>query len=93
MPLKSKQEDFIGREALPERKAHPQRQLVGLALAGDELVGHGDSVYSGRARVDVKYAQISGALEVGKLDGFQKRLPATVVRFAFYDPEKLRMKA
>ena len=32
-------------------------------------------------------------LEVGKLDGHQKRIPATVVRFPFYDPEKKRPRA
>ena len=31
-----------------------------------------------------------GSIEVGKLDGLQKRIPATVVRFPFYDPEKTR---
>jgi len=32
-------------------------------------------------------------VEVGKLDGFQKRIPATVVRFPFYDPDKLRPRS
>ncbi|MEK0083257.1 DUF1989 domain-containing protein [Benzoatithermus flavus] len=45
------------------------------------------------ARVDVAHAGIGTALEVGKLDGLQKRLPATVVRFPFYDPEKIRVRA
>src|SRR5262249_592464 len=30
VPLKSKEEDFVGREALERRKASPQRTLVGL---------------------------------------------------------------
>ena len=34
VPLKTKEDDFIGREALEKRKAHPQRALVGLNLAG-----------------------------------------------------------
>ncbi|MBL3206282.1 aminomethyl transferase family protein, partial [Klebsiella pneumoniae] len=33
------------------------------------------------ARVDAHYAELGTALEVGKLDGQQKRLPAQVVRF------------
>lgn len=45
------------------------------------------------ARVDVSCAGLGTALEVGKLDGLQKRLPATVVRFPFYDPEKTRVRA
>jgi aminomethyltransferase len=45
------------------------------------------------ARVDVACAGLGTELEIGKLDGLQKRLPATVVRFPFYDPEKTRVRA
>lgn len=45
------------------------------------------------ARVDVAHAGIGTVLEIGKLDGHQKRLKATVVRFPFYDPEKSRVRA
>ena len=38
----------------------------------------------------VQYAELGTEVEVGKLDGHQKRIPATVVRFPFYDPEKTR---
>ncbi|MDH4339805.1 MAG: aminomethyltransferase family protein [Thermoleophilia bacterium] len=107
-------DDFVGREALEERKAHPQRTLVGLELSGNETAGHSDPVYVGRrkvgvvtsgtrspilkknialARVAVQYAGLETALEVGKLDGLQKRIPATVVRFPFYDPEKTRPRS
>jgi aminomethyltransferase len=107
-------EDFIGRDALIERSAHPQRQLVGLELAGNETAGHGDEVYVGRQRVGVvtsgtrspllkksialcrmavQYAEIGTDVEVGKLDGLQKRIPAKVVRFPFYDPEKTRPRS
>ncbi len=44
-------------------------------------------------RMDVRYAQIGSEVEVGKLDGQQKRIPATVVRFPFYDPDKTRVRA
>ena len=46
-------EDFIGRDALIERSEHPQRQLVGLELEGNEVAGHGDEVYVDRRRVGV----------------------------------------
>ena len=49
----SKNEDFIGREALIRRKEHPQRKLVGLEMEGDEAVGHGDCVHVGRAQIGV----------------------------------------
>jgi aminomethyltransferase len=45
------------------------------------------------ARVAVQYRDLGTALEVGKLDGQQKRIPATVVRFPFYDPEKTRPRS
>jgi len=107
-------EDFVGRDALVERKAHPQRVLAGLELAGNETAGHGDDVYVGRrkvgvvtsgtrspvlkknialCRIAVQYADLGTAVEVGKLDGLQKRIPATVVRFPFYDPEKTRPRS
>ena len=53
VPLKSKEDDFIGKEALIKRKANPQRILVGLELAGDEIAAHGDGVFAGRHRVGV----------------------------------------
>ncbi|HWD86221.1 MAG TPA: DUF1989 domain-containing protein [Solirubrobacteraceae bacterium] len=108
------EEDFVGREALLERKEHPQRQLVGLELQGNETAGHGDEVYVGRRRVGVvtsgtrsptlrksialcrmavQYAEIGTEVEVGKLDGLQKRIPARVVRFPFYDPDKTRPRS
>lgn len=45
------------------------------------------------ARVDTVHAESGKTLEVGKLDGHQKRLPATVVRFPHYDPDKTRVRA
>ncbi len=44
------------------------------------------------ARLDVVHADLSTAVEIGKLDTKQKRLGAAVVRFPFYDPEKSRVK-
>ena len=108
------EDDFVGKEALIERKAHPQRTLVGLELEGNETAGHGDEVYVGRRRVgvvtsgtrsptlrknvalcrmNVQYSEIGTEVEVGKLDGHQKRIPAAVVRFPFYDPDKTRPRS
>jgi aminomethyltransferase len=108
------EEDFVGRPALLERSAHPQRVLVGLQLEGSEVAAHGDPVYVGRqqvgvitsgtrspvlktniglCRMAVGYRDIGTEVEVGKLDGLQKRIPATVVRFPFYDPEKSRPRS
>jgi aminomethyltransferase len=108
------EDDFVGKEALVERSAHPQRTLVGLELEGNETAGHGDEVWDGRRRVgvvtsgtrsptlrknvalcrmSVQYSELGTAVEVGKLDGLQKRIPAQVVRFPFYDPEKKRPRS
>lgn len=45
------------------------------------------------ARVDAHYAALGTDLEIGKLDGQQKRLKASVVRFPHYDPDKTRVRA
>src|SRR5207253_1223274 len=50
---KDKGEDFSGKEALLERRAHPQRVLVGLELAGNEPASHGECVHVGRHQVGV----------------------------------------
>ncbi len=111
VPLKSKTDDFIGREALIRRKEHPSHKFVGLVIDANTDVGHGDTLHLGRAqvgvvtsstrspllgqnialaRVDVAHAQVGTALEVGKLDGQQKRLPAVIVPLSHYDPKKTR---
>ena len=111
VPLKSKTDDFIGREALIRRKEHPSRKFVGLEIDANTDVGHGDCLHIGRAqvgevtsamrspllgknialaRVDVAHAEPGKALEVGKLDGQQKRLPAVIVPLSHYDPKKTR---
>ena len=45
------------------------------------------------ARVDVTHGALGTEVEVGKLDGHQKRLPARIVRFPHYDPEKTRVRS
>jgi aminomethyltransferase len=111
VPLKTKADDFIGKQALIQRKENPRRKLVGLEIDSNEAVGHGDCVHIGRAqvgvvtsgmrspilgqtialaRVDALNAEIGTEVEIGKLDGLQKRLPARIVKFAHYDPDKTR---
>ena len=45
------------------------------------------------ARLDVTHAGIGTEVEVGKLDGHQKRLPARIVAFPHFDPEKIRPRS
>ena len=45
------------------------------------------------ARLDISASALGTRLEIGKLDGLQKRIGAAVVRFPHYDPEKTRVRA
>ena len=114
VPLKTKTEDFIGKESLIKRKENPQKKLVGLELVGKEKASHGDCVHVGRSqigvvtsgcispklnknialcRIDVKHSEMGLNVEVGKIDGHQKRIPAKIVQFPFYDPEKKKVRS
>ncbi|MFK7943915.1 MAG: DUF1989 domain-containing protein [Paracoccaceae bacterium] len=113
VPLKTQEDDFIGRAALEQRKAHPQKKLVGLDIEGGVVPSNGDCLRIGKAqvgevtsamkspflgktialaRVDVTHADPGTAIEIGQLDGQQKRLKATVSAFPHFDPEKARVK-
>ena len=114
VPLKSKADDFIGREALIRRKENPSHKFVGLEIESNVDVGHGDCIHIGRAqigvvtssmrspllgknialaRVDVMHSAPDTEVEIGKLDGHQKRLPARIVAFPHYDPKKTRPRS
>ena len=114
VPLKTKKDDFIGKESLIKRKENPQKKLVGLELTGKEKANHGDCVHIGRSqvgvvtsgclsptlnknialcRIDVNHSEIDTNVEVGKIDGHQKRIPAKVVRFPHYDPDKSKVRS
>ena len=44
-------------------------------------------------RMDVNYSALGTEVEVGRIDGQQKRIPARVVRFPFYDPDKKKPRS
>ncbi|MBL4749682.1 MAG: aminomethyltransferase family protein [Amylibacter sp.] len=113
VPLKTQEDDFIGRAAIEERKAHPKEKLVGLDVEGGLVPAHGDCVRIGKAqigvvtsamkspvlgkiialcRMDVTHAEPGTDVEVGQLDGLQKRLKARVVTFPHFDPKKERVR-
>jgi aminomethyltransferase len=92
-----KTEDFIGKEALERRRANPQRVLVGLEVASNEVPSHGDPIFIGRAqvglvtsatrsptlkstialaRLESVHAGLGADVEIGRLDGYQKRFAA-----------------
>ncbi|MEM1299632.1 MAG: DUF1989 domain-containing protein [Pseudomonadota bacterium] len=113
VPLKTQNDDFIGRKALEARKANPQKKLVGLDIEGGLVPSNGDCLRIGKAqvgeitsamkspilgktialaRVDVTHAEPGTEIEVGQLDGQQKRLRAVVGTFPHFDPGKERVK-
>ncbi len=118
VPLKSKPDDFVGRDALLRRKEHPMKKLVGLEIDSNVDVVHGDCIHldgGGRAqigevtssmrspllgknialaRIDVAHAEPGTAVEIGKLDGHQKRIPAQIAEnLAAFDPKKERPRS
>ncbi len=114
VPLKTKEDDFIGKKILIERKLNPQKKLVGVELIAKEPATHGDCVHIDRAqigvvtsacfstilnknialcRIDAKYSEIGTDVEIGKIDGHQKRIAGKIVRFPFYDPDKTRVRS
>ena len=44
-------------------------------------------------RIDIHSSEIGTVVEVGKLDGHQKRISAKIVKFPFYDPDKSRVRS
>jgi aminomethyltransferase len=67
------------------------RQRVGVVTSGTRSPTLKRSI--ALARNAIQYAEIGTDVEVGKLDGLQKRIPARVVRFPFYDPDKTRPRS
>ena len=51
--LKTKEDDFSGKESLILRKNSPQRVLVGLELDGNEVALHEDGVYIGKQQIGI----------------------------------------
>ena len=67
------------------------REQVGVVTSGamSHELGHAIAM----ARVAIECAETGGTLEVGRLDGHMKRLPATVVDLPFIDPKREKARA
>ncbi|MDE0112986.1 MAG: hypothetical protein OXN84_11980 [Albidovulum sp.] len=113
VPLRTQNDDFIGRSALEERSRHPSRKLVGLEVGGGTVPSTGDSVRIGKAqigeitsaarspilsrtialaRLDATSSEPGTLVEIGQLDGLQKRLRARVASLPLFDPERKRVR-
>ena len=44
-------------------------------------------------RIDIGHSELETEVEVGKIDGHQKRIPAKIVPFPHYDPTKSRVRS
>lgn len=53
VPMKTKEENFIGKQALQNQNPASRQKLMGLVLDGNEPVHHGDKIYAGRFPVGV----------------------------------------
>jgi aminomethyltransferase len=67
------------------------RQRVGVVTSGTRSPTLRKNI--ALCRMAMQYADDGTAVEVGKLDGLQKRIPAQVVPFPFYDPKKERPRS
>jgi aminomethyltransferase len=69
---------FLGRARIGEVTSATRSPILGKTIA--------------LARVDIAHAS-AASVEIGKLDGHQKRIPATIAGCPHYDPNKLRVRA
>lgn len=113
-PLKTNDEDFVGRKAIESQSPESRHKLMGLMVESNEAIHHGDEVYHGRFPVGVVtsatfspvlkkqialcrlapgFSKVDTELEVGQLDGQQKRIAVKVVSLPFYDPERSRVRS
>ena len=79
-----------------EPAGHGDPVFVGRAQVGVVTSGMRSPVLKktiALARLESQHAGPGTQVEVGKLDGRQKRLPAKVVPFPFYNPDKSRVRA
>ena len=84
--------EFIGNEAPHHGDGvFVGREQVGLITSGcvSPQLGHAIAM----ARIAVENAETGAELEVGKLDGHMKRLPARVVDLPFLDPKREKARA
>ena len=70
---------------------HQGRAQVGVVTSGMKSPLLKKSI--ALCRMDVNCSALGTEVEIGKLDGHQKRIPGRVVRFPFYDPEKARVRS
>ncbi|MGH6718471.1 MAG: glycine cleavage T C-terminal barrel domain-containing protein, partial [Alphaproteobacteria bacterium] len=93
----SPQRRLVGLEIdAAERVGHGDGVYVGRMQVGVVTSGTRSPILKktiALCRMHVDHAELGTEVEIGKIDGHQKRLPARVVRFPFYDPDKTRPRS
>ncbi len=91
------QKKLVGLELAGKEKAnnndcvHIDRAQIGVVTSG--CISPKLNKNIALCRIDVKHSVMGTNVEVGKIDGHQKRIPAKIVPFPFYDPEKKKVKS
>ncbi len=70
---------------------HVGRAQVGVVTSATRSPSLGCTI--ALARLDIACAALGGEVEIGKLDGQQKRIPAEITAFPHYNPDKSRVRA
>ena len=84
--------ELIGKEASGHGDCvHVGRSQVGIITSGCLSARLNKNI--ALCRIDYQYSEIGTEVEIGKIDGHQKRIGAKVVGFPFYDPTKSRVRA
>jgi aminomethyltransferase len=92
-----KSEPYMGKEALRRRSQNPQRKLVGLQIAGGEIINHGDCVHVGRAQIGVVTSAVRSpvlgkSIALARVDAFHAEL-GTAVEISKLDGMQKRLRA
>ncbi len=70
---------------------HVGRARIGVVTSACRSPLLGKSIALGR--IDIAHAELGAEIEIGRIDGQQKRLAARIIRFPFYDPEKTKPRS
>jgi aminomethyltransferase len=76
--------------AAPGDCVHISRSRVGVITSGTRSPILRKNI--ALCRMAIEYSNVGTYVEVGKIDGHLKRIPAIVVSFPFYDPDKARVR-
>ena len=84
--------ELVGHEpAVTGNTVHIGRGQVGVITSG--MLSKTLNKNIALCRIDIGHSELETEVEVGKIDGHQKRIPAKIVPFPHYDPTKSRVRS